>query len=348
MQLILDLGRHKIVSTAGSDDELRSITGKRSPVGIVGIKVVQDNVVVQEAVPDLLLKFVAKQRAEYDQTPQVTTDAFVWVPARTQYEANVNWITDTLNDLFGVQSDPVDVLSGDEVTNVIQTDGPHGLSVGKRIWFPSLTGGLELTAAEATKYFVQSAPTADTFTVAATSGGPAIDFTTAITAGSVRLDPADVSPVNLAIEIGWRYDSGDPWHPSENEIALELRNNYLRDTDGEPDSAAEAAALLWLKEHAPVFYEAHVLSQASKVQLQENTKLLFTALTGGGAGALDSIVTADGAVTAPSLFEVVIDGDGEYQKWLLRAGTDAEDGVSIVRPDDYHGTTNAFVFARKL
>lgn len=345
MQFILDLARHRIVSTAGSDDELRSATAKRSPVGIVGIKVVQSNIVVEEAVPDLLLKFVAKSRGEYDQTPQVTTTAFTWIATRGQYEANVNWITDTLNALFGVQSDPVAITSGDAPTNVIETDGPHNLTPGKRVWFPELDGGEGLTAAEATKYFVLTTPTNDTFTVSASSGGAVVDFTSAIVSGSVRLDPLDVSPLNLAIELGWRYDSGDPWHSSENEIALELRNNYLRDTDGEPDIADEAAALIWLGEHAIRYDVAQSLSQASKARAYQNQRLIFTELTGGGA-ALDGMVTAGGLVTAPSLFDCVI--GTEYQRWLFRAGTDAEDGISIVRPDDHDGSTNAFVFEKVL
>lgn len=71
------------------------------------------------------------------------------------------------------------------------------------------------------------------------------------------------------------------------------------------------------------------------------------ALTGGSAGALDAIVTADAAVlTGAIAFTLVA---GALGIWELTAGTDAEDAAGgKVRPDDYDGATNARVWFRRL
>lgn len=60
----------------------------------------------------------------------------------------------------------------------------HGFQDGDRVYFPALTGGAGLTAGT-TDYFVRDA-TADTFKVAATAGGAAVDITSNATAGTVQ------------------------------------------------------------------------------------------------------------------------------------------------------------------
>jgi len=76
----------------------------------------------------------------------------------------------------------------------------------------------------------------------------------------------------------------------------------------------------------------------------------YTSATGGSATALDSAITVDGATPTRSLRYVqtgsVGGGDLAIQTWSLQAGTNAEDGVSYVRPDDYNGATNAKVWVR--
>lgn len=81
--------------------------------------------------------------------------------------------------------DAVDLTSGEADTEVITAAAAHGLLVNDRVIFPSLTGGSGLTAASVI-YYVVSVPSTTTFTVSATEGGSAVNFTTDISAGSVQ------------------------------------------------------------------------------------------------------------------------------------------------------------------
>lgn len=89
--------------------------------------------------------------------------------------------------------EPSEVAVGAAVTlatsaaadDIIDTTTAHGYAVGDTVSFPSLTGGAGLTARA--KYYVIAANLgAQTFQVSATPGGAAVNFTTDITAGTVR------------------------------------------------------------------------------------------------------------------------------------------------------------------
>ena len=68
----------------------------------------------------------------------------------------------------------------------------------------------------------------------------------------------------------------------------------------------------------------------------------ITALTGGGATALDGISTVGKSAL---LIEIYV--ADELQTWRLFTGTTAEDAASgIVRPDDYNASTNAQIWKR--
>ena len=69
--------------------------------------------------------------------------------------------------------------------NVCTTSAAHGLVVGDRITFPTLTGGTGVTAGT-TVYVVISVPSTTTFTFSATEGGSAVDCTVDATAGTVK------------------------------------------------------------------------------------------------------------------------------------------------------------------
>lgn len=69
----------------------------------------------------------------------------------------------------------------------------------------------------------------------------------------------------------------------------------------------------------------------------------ITALTGGGALALDGIPTAGEAQPTGAVVQLSI--NDVDQKWKLKVGTTAEDGLTVVRPDDYDPTTNARYWA---
>jgi len=68
----------------------------------------------------------------------------------------------------------------------------------------------------------------------------------------------------------------------------------------------------------------------------------ITNLTGGTSADLDSIVTAGGAIAAGTCVALFV--SKSFPVYRLRAGTDAEASPNIIRPDDYAGTTNEFVW----
>jgi hypothetical protein len=70
----------------------------------------------------------------------------------------------------------------------------------------------------------------------------------------------------------------------------------------------------------------------------------ITALTGGASTALDGIATA--SLAAPYLVDIIISGG--RKSYILQTGTDAEAAPGIIRPDDYHASTNAKVWKQVL
>jgi hypothetical protein len=68
----------------------------------------------------------------------------------------------------------------------------------------------------------------------------------------------------------------------------------------------------------------------------------LTAYTGGGAGALDSLVVTSAHVGMRAHVRSGTDFTAHY----LRIGTDSESSPAIVRPDNYNGVSNAFVWEK--
>lgn len=105
-------------------------------------------------------------------------------------------------------------------------------------------------------------------------------------------------------------------------------------------AAASAAAALVSEQNAAIS-EAAAAAFAGAA---------YTTATGGTSNALDSAVTAGGVTPTRSLRYVqtgsVGGGDLAIQTWSLQEGTNAEDGISYVRPDDYNAGTNAKVWVR--
>lgn len=115
-----------------------------------------------------------------------------------------NWITDLgLIDSEG-RFTPDPAGAGDTITlatsaasdDIVDTAAAHGFLAGQAVVFPTLTGGLGLTAGT-TYYVVSTSLAAQTFRVAATPGGAAINFTSDITAGTVRKAATMVRAVKL-------------------------------------------------------------------------------------------------------------------------------------------------------
>lgn len=86
----------------------------------------------------------------------------------------------------------------------------HGLAVGDT-FIPFTTGALLTGLVAGTTYYVQSAPTADTFTVAATSGGAAISFT-GTQSGTHTMSSNNTNVyIGLASEIFMNYRDYQIW-----------------------------------------------------------------------------------------------------------------------------------------
>lgn len=108
-------------------------------------------------------------------------NAYGGLPANPAIDSTANrtwlaivWVPPTFVGVTGVAS-----------TGVFTTGTSHGYVVGDPVWFSAVTGataGLTVT----TPYFVNAVPSATTFTVSATLGGPALTWTTNVTSGTVQ------------------------------------------------------------------------------------------------------------------------------------------------------------------
>lgn len=197
-------------------------------------------------------------------------------------------------------------VTGDATTNVISTATNHGLVVGQTIRFITLTGGDGL--AIATTYFVLTVPSATTFTLAATLGGAVIDFTTAITAGTIGGYPVIVNGLNSLTHSPSSSDADTTSFDSEGRSehmkaergdSWTLAGFYLEDVatgDRDPGQAAvEALAQLIGPSSLGVF----------KITSPGGNTITFSAsaevtLHGGGnndAAAWQATIVVSGAVT---------------------------------------------------
>ena len=82
------------------------------------------------------------------------------------------------------------------------------------------------------------------------------------------------------------------------------------------------------------------IAQARQYLVQNG--YFITSLTGSGAAALDGLATINGAMPTGAIYQLAI--NNFPQVWQLQAGTAAEDGLTVVRPDDYNASTNARIW----
>ena len=75
-------------------------------------------------------------------------------------------------------------IIGSALTDTFTSEVPHKLTVGQKVRLPYLTGGAGLTMT--TIYFVKTVPSATEFTIAKTATGVVLNFTTDVTAGTLR------------------------------------------------------------------------------------------------------------------------------------------------------------------
>jgi hypothetical protein len=133
----------------------------------------------------------------------------------------------------------------------------------------------------------------------------------------------DVILGNAVLEL-YYTPTDDQGNVTSGDVLVELRNNAGRSDDGTPTAVADPVT--WLLRNG-------MLNPG-----------YWTALTGGGATSLDGVVTV-GVIATGHVITTAIMGD--VAEWQLQAGTDAENAAAgVVRPDDYHASTNARVWKR--
>jgi len=126
------------------------------------------------------------------------------------------------NDIYGDAEavTTVTLTTSAAADDIIDTTTAHGFQTDYKVEFTTLTGGAGLSTG--TTYYVVAVPTATSLQVSATRGGAAINFTTDITAGSMRRvmvpwhhfypsKAADVTALDAvaAIQVTERTNSGN-------------------------------------------------------------------------------------------------------------------------------------------
>lgn len=135
-------------------------------------------------------------------------------------------------------------------------------------------------------------------------------------AGGAGLNATDEDQVSFNCQVNFLLN-GERQRTAK--FTLLVENNLDRPTDPSPPSITVEAGAIW------AFLTAIV------------------DLTGGGATKLDGLITADGSIPINAIRSFVRTGIG-YVHYQLVAGTDAEASPGIIRPDDYHASTNAKVW----
>jgi hypothetical protein len=138
-----------------------------------------------------------------------------------------------------------------------------------------------------------------------------------------EFETATVTQIAAELEVHW-WASGQASTPaiSDTDLICHVHRPAIAPEPGSVDVLTGGEE--WLESRASRWYPA------------------ITGLTGGGSTKLDGIVTAGKSSLWTTLYV-----SSELQDWLLLSGTDAEDSAAgIVRPDDYHATTNPQVWKR--
>lgn len=330
MQAALNLDSNIITGASGSNSPLSSVGATFSETGLIQVPIYQGGERVEEEIVDLQIKATIKQRGEYDQDPPIAIISdFVWNALTFQYDAEINWNIDTVLELLGIDSEPIDI-TGVALTDLITTASDHDFAAGDRVYFPARTGGTEITIGYGNWYYVlASGLTNDDFKVSATLNGAAVNFSTDISAGTVRRAPADVSSADLGLGLSWRRDSGSAWIVADNSVDLELSNSYPRETDGTPLSAGSAAADAWIALRAALYDRAQSLTGGQIAQALDNLGCSADVQSILGAADFDAIV----ALLALVIGADVQAWDADLDTWATV--TPSADGQSLVSAANY-------------
>jgi hypothetical protein len=104
--------------------------------------------------------------------------------APQRFREDIDLVPDAMSYVLRAPGAELDV-TGDEATDIITTDEAHGFAADTSVRFSALTGGSGLVVG--LPYFVSATNLgATTLSVSATQGGAIVNFTTAITAGTLQ------------------------------------------------------------------------------------------------------------------------------------------------------------------
>jgi hypothetical protein len=116
---------------------------------------------------------------------RLLTDVFIGtstVPDQGYYDAQGRW-----QPFTGTAGASITITTSAAADDIVDTTTAHNFVAGDRVVFTALTGGTGLTT-NREYYVIATSLAAQTFRVSDTVGGAGINFTTDITAGTVRKD----------------------------------------------------------------------------------------------------------------------------------------------------------------
>lgn len=222
----LDLG--KFVLAPGTTQLLESIDQKRSPNAEQEIQFLR-GIIPQELADGATGIFEVKENGKYDANSVFRAGS--WVKSGTGIDTLYTFVLDLMTpagDLLLGVNDPIEVTSTFAADTLNAT--AHGLADTNKIQF-STTGTLPAPLKPNTDYFVRDSA-ANTFKVALTSGGAAINLTDdgSGTHEARRIDN-DTASVNLMAAM--QYVAAGKTVESQ-DIIFVYRNDIVRDGDSSP------------------------------------------------------------------------------------------------------------------
>ena len=185
-------------------------------------------------ITSLALRWTVKNDGEYDGAMVAYVNTFTKYGggSTTSFKGTCDYTTVELNSILGIDASTSGSISG--ITGNTWTSTAHGLAAGDSIVFSAATipGGV----IEEQTYYILTAPTATTFTIAATVGGtvitPTSSGTTVTFVGYPTVD--DETSATLMAELKWTGAQ-----PSKtNWIRHYVRNDLYKGDESTPVSAA--------------------------------------------------------------------------------------------------------------
>lgn len=228
MRLYFDLDKQAFVLGPGTTQLLTSIDQKRSPNASIEIQFLR-KVTPQELPSGATGIFEVKESGKYDANAIFRAGSWVKTGTGTAtiYSFTLDLMTDEGDRLLGVD-DPITVTST-FATDLLNATA-HGLLDTNKVQF-STSGTLPAPLKPNTDYFVRDA-TSNTFKVALTSGGTAINLADDGT-GTHQVRRIDNDENTVALMSAMQYVAGGNTIESQ-RLAFNYQNDIVRDGDTSP------------------------------------------------------------------------------------------------------------------